>query len=112
MNLHGSNPASTSTQGGAGPTEQRENRVFLGVEPIELLAAEARELLESAREQAVVDRGRVVAFARAYLELTEAGRLALAVLDGGVFAPRRALQLAAMVVDGAAMQERKAAGEP
>ncbi len=111
MNLHGNNPASTSTQGAARPAEHHENRASLGVEPIELLAAEARALLEAARGHAAVERGRVLAFARACLEITEAGRLALAVLDGGVFAPRRALELAAMVVDGAASLERKAAGE-
>jgi hypothetical protein len=52
------------------------------------------------------------AFTRACLELTEAGRLARAVLDGGVFAPRGALELAAMVVGGAAALEPKAAGAP
>ena len=55
---------------------------------------------------------RVVAFARACLELTEAGRLALAVLDGRVFAPRRALELAAMVAALPGASDRKASGEP
>ena len=41
-------------------------------------------------------------FARACLEVTDVGRLALAVLDGGVFAPRRALELAKLVHDTAA----------
>jgi hypothetical protein len=112
LNLHGSNPASTSTQGGAGPAEQHENGAFLGVEPVELLAAEARALLDAARLKEDVDRARIVAFARACLEISEAGRLALAVLDGGVFAPRRALELAAMVAAARASGERKASGEP
>lgn len=42
------------------------------------------------------------AFARACLEVSEVGRLALAVLDGGVFAPRRALELAKTVCDAVA----------
>ena len=36
---------------------------------------------------------------RACLEVTEVGRLALAVIDGGVFAARRALELAKTVTD-------------
>jgi hypothetical protein len=83
----------------------------LGQSTTELLAAEARGLLEAAQRRESVERARVVAFARACLELTEAGRLALAVLDGGVFAPRRALELAAMVAAAPATAERKASGE-
>ena len=49
-----------------------------------------------------VESERMRAFARACLELTEVGRLALAVLDGGVFAPRRALELAKTVTDAVA----------
>ena len=49
----------------------------------------------------VVEAARLREFARACLEMSKAGRLALAVLDGGLFAPRRALELAAHVVAGA-----------
>jgi len=45
------------------------------------------------------------------LELTEAGRLALAVLEGGVFAPRRALELAALVAAVSGAGDRKASGD-
>ena len=113
MNLHGNNPASTSTQG-----EPRTALVAvetatnsLGESTTELLAAEARRLLEAAQGRESVERARVVAFARACLEVTEAGRLALAVLDGGVFAPRRALELAAMVAAAPGVAGRKAPGE-
>jgi hypothetical protein len=113
LNLHGNNPASTSTQG-----EPRTALVMvetaassLGESPAELLAAEARSLLEAAQRRESVERARVVAFARACLELTEAGRLALAVLDGGVFAPRRALDLAAMVAVVPGGADREASGE-
>jgi hypothetical protein len=103
LNLHGNNPASTSTQGGRGA---------LGTEPTELLAAEAAALLEAAAGQQAAEPGRLVAFARAYLELTEEGRLALAVLDGGVFAPRRALELAAHVSAQAELGTTRAARKP
>lgn len=46
-----------------------------------------------------VEAERMWAFARACLEVSEVGRLALAVLDGGVFAPRRALELVRLVSD-------------
>jgi hypothetical protein len=84
----------------------------LGESTTELLAAEARGLLEAAQRRESVERARVVAFARACLELTEAGRLALAVLDGGVFAPRRALELATIFAAVPAAAARRASGEP
>jgi hypothetical protein len=64
---------------------------------MELLVAEARFLLDAARDRAPVDGKRLVAFARVCIELTPAGRLAMAVVDGGPFAPRRALELAALI---------------
>jgi hypothetical protein len=67
----------------------------------ELLAAEARSLLMAAASGIPVEPERMQAFARACLEVSEVGRLALAVLDGGVFAPRRALELAVVVCDAA-----------
>lgn len=48
--------------------------------------------------------------ARAALELTTIGRLALGVLDGGPYALRRAIELARAVVDGQARLERKEGG--
>ena len=63
----------------------------------ELLAVEARSLLMVAASGIPVEPERLRAFARACLEVSEVGRLALAVLDGGVFAPRRALELAEVV---------------
>ena len=87
MNLHGSYPTSTSRALGSGGELEA------------LLAAEARTLLMAAASGIPVESERMRAFARACLELTEVGRLALAVLDGGVFAPRRALELAKTVTD-------------
>lgn len=60
---------------------------------------EARVLLTAAANGIPVEPERMQAFARAYLEVSEVGRLALAVLDGGLFAPRRALELAQLVHD-------------
>jgi hypothetical protein len=98
LNLHGSYPASTSSYGDCqNLTELLEEKLPLGAEPHELLAAETRALLDAARDRVPVDGKRLVAFARACVELTPAGRLALAVVDGGPFAPRRALELAALV---------------
>ena len=94
MNLRGSYPASTSTHGGF-PVE---NPSVPGATPAQLLAAEAEALLDAASTGTPVEQERLRAFARACIELSEWGRLALAVLDGGVFVPRRALELAADVL--------------
>jgi hypothetical protein len=61
---------------------------------IDLLRSEAQALLGSAAERQAAELARLQGFARACLELTDVGRLALAVLDGVLFAPRRALELA------------------
>lgn len=52
----------------------------------------------------------VNSLARAALELTTIGRLALGVLDGGPYALRRAIELARAIVDGQARLERKEGG--
>ena len=111
MNLHGSYPASTSiqlriTEQAASP--QTVARRLPGAEPDTLLANEAQALLDAAASQQQVETERLRAFARACLELSETGRLALAVLDGGLFASRRALELAAHVLRDA---EQRAAGD-
>jgi len=110
LNLHGSYPASTSiqlriTEQAASP--QTVARRLLGAEPETLLINEAQALLDAAASQQQVETERLHAFARACLELSETGRLALAVLDGGLFASRRALELAAHVLRDA---EQHAAG--
>ena len=66
----------------------------LGVSEAQLLAVEAAALLSAAAERIPVPLERLQAFARACLEASEAGRLALAVLEGGMLAPRRAVELA------------------
>ncbi len=59
-------------------------------------------LLAFAREGVGVPRKRADAFARAVLELSQASRLALAVLDGGLFAGARLVELAALVAEAVA----------
>jgi hypothetical protein len=67
----------------------------------ELLAAEARSLLVAAANGIPIQPERLRTFAAACLEVSEVGRLALGVLEGGVFAPRRGLELARVVGDAA-----------
>jgi len=64
-----------------------------------LLAAEALSILRTASEQGTLTGDRARAFARACLERDPVGRLALAVLEGGVFAPARLVELAERVAD-------------
>lgn len=71
------------------------------------VANEAQALLDMAASQEQVETERLCAFARACLEMLETGRLALAVLYGGLFASRRALELGSHVLRDA---ERHAAG--
>jgi hypothetical protein len=111
LNLHGSYPASTSIQ--LRITEQLSRpetvaRRLPGAEPDTLLANEAQALLDAAASQQQAETERLREFARACLELSETGRLALAVLDGGLFASRRALELAAHVLRDA---EQHATGD-
>jgi hypothetical protein len=62
------------------------------------LIAEARALLEAAERREPVAMARARAFARASVEMTEIGRAAMAVMDGGVFAGARLVELAERVV--------------
>jgi len=55
---------------------------------------EAKALLEAARAGEKISAERARDFARAVLELDELGRLALAVLDGGLFVGSRVVELA------------------
>lgn len=66
------------------------------------LAGVATALLEAAASGEDLDTEHLRAFARAALESTEIGRLALGVLDGGQHAPRRALELAQLLASAAA----------
>ncbi len=102
LNPHGNNPASTSIQNvlAAQPAGHPEHVAELPrVGPEALLAVEAQALLDAAAGQEPVELERLQVFARACLEMSETGRLALAVLDGGLFASRRALELAVRVRD-------------
>jgi hypothetical protein len=64
----------------------------------ELLLTEAMALLELARHREPIDATRAERFARAVLESMPLGRPALGVLDGGVFAAARLIELAAAVL--------------
>jgi integrase len=61
------------------------------------LRSEAVALLGVAADGTPVPEERIRSFARAVIELTPVTRLALSVLDGGPYAPRRALELAQAV---------------
>jgi integrase len=88
-NLHGSYPASTSSH--------PDSALSVHVND---LPAEAVALLGVAAGGAPVPEERIRAFARAVIELTPVTRMALAVLDGGPYAPRRAIELAQAVAGG------------
>jgi hypothetical protein len=77
---------------------------------VDLLRSEAQSLLASAAQREPAELARLQGFARACLEMTDVGRLALAVLDGGLFAPRRALELAEHIM--AATAQVAAACDP
>jgi hypothetical protein len=77
---------------------------------VDVLRSEAQSLLASAAERQPAELARLQGFARACLEMTDVGRLALAVLDSGLFAPRRALELAEHIM--AATADVAIAGEP
>lgn len=62
-----------------------------------LLIAEALSILTVAAQKGTLDGASARALARACLERDPVGRLALAVLDGGVFAPARLVELATFV---------------
>ena len=67
-------------------------------DPATALVAEARALLAAAERREAVPMARARAFARACVEMTEMGRAAMAVMDGGVFAGARLVELAERVV--------------
>ena len=67
-------------------------------DPAALLVEEARALLAAAERRETVSIERARAFARACIEMTDVGRAAMAVMDGGVFAGARLVELAERVV--------------
>ena len=127
MNLHGSYPTSTSTQSpasaasdfkqfdlteahldaprltGIGGTPQSEptplppGPVATSLER-ELLLAEAMVLLDRASRRKPIDTARANRFARAVIESMPLGPPALGVLDGGVLAGARLVELAGAVL--------------
>jgi hypothetical protein len=69
-------------------------------DPAMVLVAEARGLLVAAERREPVSVARARAFARACVEMTETGRAAMGVMDGGVFAGARLVELAEKIVQG------------
>jgi hypothetical protein len=69
-------------------------RTYPLCDPNLILFNEAVELLKLAKDGKGVDAGRAERFARGDLEATEMGRMAIAVLDGGLFAGARLVELA------------------
>jgi len=76
-----------------------------------LLRAEAASLLGAAATNTHVEYSRLRSLARAALELTDLGRLALGVLDGGAFASARALELARLIVAATNITDAKRCDE-
>lgn len=99
-NLHGSYPASTSIVGG-------DHKAGDGP----FLTAAAESLLIAAAGDHAVEPELLESFALQALESTEIGRLALGVIDGGVHAPRRALELAQLISATAAAGADRLEGE-
>jgi integrase len=106
-NLHGSYPASTSSHPDSGMT------LTLSCKHTHIndLRSEAVALLGVAADGTPVPEERIRSFARAVIELTPVTRLALSVLDGGPYAPRRALELAQTVAGGLVASPAPLTGE-
>lgn len=124
MNPYGSYPASTSSDqtGSSGRSgehkyanagrprctemhaEAPESTHFGGspqsleVKPNRMLANEAREILTAIRDGKPVSAERARRFARAWIEMQPMGALVLGVLDGGLFAGARLVELAEKAV--------------
>jgi hypothetical protein len=87
------------------------SRTYPLCDPNLILFNEAVELLKLAKDGKGVEAARAARFARGVLEGTELGRPALAVLDGGLFAGARLVELAeAIVREAAAVARRRRAG--
>jgi integrase len=69
--------------------------------------SEAIAILAAAASGEDVSEERVIALALGAIALTPTGRLALAVLEGGPFAPRRVIELARALADGTAGAHRE-----
>src|SRR6187397_2685231 len=61
-------------------------------DPAMVLVAEARALLGAAERREPVSVSRARGFARACVEMTEIGRVAMGVMEGGVFAGARLVE--------------------
>jgi integrase len=72
----------------------------------ETLAGGAVALLAAAASGESVDADALANFARSAIETTELGRLALAVIDGGEHAPRRAIELCRLILAQARAERR------
>jgi integrase len=72
--------------------------------------SEAVAILAAAASGEPVDEERVRDLALTAIALTPLGRLALAVLEGGEFAPRRVIELARLLADGAALARSEEGG--
>jgi hypothetical protein len=79
-------------------------------DPVTALVAEARALLDAAGRREPVAMARARAFARACVEMMEVGRSAMAVMDGGVFAATRLVELAEKVLATANVTETSSLG--
>lgn len=98
-NLHGLSAASTSI-----------HRASAHNLDAHAARSEAVAILAAAAAGDEVSEARVKALALVAIALTPIGRLALAVLEGGEFAPRRVIELARMLADGQPKSGRREGG--
>jgi integrase len=100
----------TRTSTGVTPLAPQSSDPGANGSHVNSLRAEAVAILGAAAAGDSVTEERLRALARAALDLTTIGRLALGVLDGGPYAPRRAIELARAIVDGQVRLERREGG--
>jgi integrase len=100
----------TRTSTGVTPLAPQSNAPGKTSAHVNSLRAEAVAILGAAAAGDTVTEDRLRDMARGAIGLSAIGRLALGVLDGGPYAPRRAIELARLIVDGQARLERKDGG--
>ena len=94
-------PSSPEPPATAGPRATDEPPALPVADPGELLALEARALLDAASRREPITAARAHRFARAVIESMAIGPAALGVLDGGVLAGARLVELAGAVLKAA-----------
>lgn len=102
--------APTNTVGLEPNTDRLCTTAGVASDPWRELSARSHALLRSAAAGEPVDNSTLYAFARLVMASSEMGRLALSVLDGGAFAPTRAVELAQLIVSAVDSDEQVTQG--